>query len=866
MGDITFTFRGKKYEYFLYKDPQTGQKSFKAADAKILPPMQTTDRPLNAHIPPLREDLITQDYFNAGSGEILFEHGKRVYNSPGVDTRTVGRARLSPSISKATINSLSAATITLTNAGFETGDTTGWTDLDGVTATSHTDNWGGEEALAGLATEIFYQNLTFDAAWKGHGVKLSAYVRRSAATAEAQIGFSFDGGSTYVWGYEVGCTAAYQELTCSCVIPLTATDVWICARSEETSGGANSVYWDDFTIVDYEVTGGAVVAFEDYNGYPYAAYGTALIKYDGTDWDTVATFPAAITDLASFAGKLYIAIGYANAYWYYDGTNIIQSTVTNGNAQFFSAVGTKLWENSSAYQVRSSTNPANGGSWTTTTDVGDSSLVITNLVNHPDTVTVNTTSGFFEITATGTVDSLMPDLYRGAHSKTGRSTCLWRGNFYISSGYNVLYEFNYGDNAISVVSPKDAFPTQSTFAGYPMSMDGDDEYLYVCVDNGTKVELLAAHWATIIDKDGNPSTAFWWHHLLEQTLTAASDNVRAARMSPYPSARVLWLGCADTTDGIYGVTVDGNMGLAGDLVTSWHKGKYEYILKTFYSITLYTENCAAAKTIQVLYKKEFETSFTSIGTITSNSATTLYFPADVTTKKIQLKFTFASDSATTSPHLLGYTLRCTARPFDLEEGRITINENLEFSSFGGLETCWIHPEFRNIDKSWYSIAFITEGLSSTKYITFQYKLDDETTYTTHDTLIDDSPYQFVYFPEETVGKQLDVKFTLSSPSDTSLIAYIVNGTLRPEKRKEIDFSVYLANKQPLDGGGFALQDADALASILRELDDYAWPVKMKCPTGESYDVTIQSITEQIAIDPQNKRKEYLFTIKALEAV
>jgi len=128
------------------------------------------------------------------------------------------------------------------------------------------------------------------------------------------------------------------------------------------------------------------------------------------------------------------------------------------------------------------------------------------------------------------------------------------------------------------------------------------------------------------------------------------------------------------------------METSGDLLTSWQEGRYQHILKIFYSITVRTENCSATKTIAVSYKKEFDSSFTSLGTMSSNTSNTLYFTDYITTKKLQLKFTFSSDSNTVSPYVTGYSLRCISRPFDRSRGRLTINEHGEFSVFGGNET------------------------------------------------------------------------------------------------------------------------------------------------------------------------------------
>ena len=241
---------------------------------------------------------------------------------------------------------------------------------------------------------------------------------------------------------------------------------------------------------------------------------------------------------------------------------------------------------------------------------------------------------------------------------------------------------------------------------------------------------------------------------------------------------------------------------------------------------------------------------------------TLYFGDSVVTKKIQLKIDFTSNSATSSPQLEGLSLRCVSRPFNLEDSRVTLNDYGEFRLFGGMETSWIHDEFTDTYKNYYSITFLTQGLTSAKYITFSYKVDDETSYTQHATLITSSPYQTVYFPVGTTAKRMQVYFVISSPTDTSLIAYIIDGALRYTKRKELTFTLNLSNVLTRPTGATQVINPDVVAEILREIDTAHWPVTVTA-FNKSYDVTFQKLTEVVKTEQGNKR-EYLFEINALE--
>ena len=880
MADVTITHKGKPYDFYLGKNDK-GQKLWSVEDARYLPTMITSDRPLNAQVPPLKEDLIDQDDFYAGAGEILFEHGKRVYNSPNTDTRVSGRVRLAPQVAKATITK--PATVNLhavRNWGFEANAFTAWTTTQAnaswsvVTATpGPADGTYCAKLLdsgAGSGVGTCYQNLENYANLKGKSITVTASSYCSGGADDANISIA-DGAGTETSSNNTG--VGWETLTVTKTIDAAATQIRITLHAIDTDvNGYVAFDKVQITIAGTALVCVPVVSWEDFDGYPYCACGYYLGKWDGTDIDLIAAFTTPITHLATWGAYLFIALGTSTFYWYCTApgtaTTYLGSLITDGKMQFLSDVASTLWGNDSTYQVKSSTNPLNGGSWSAATDVVGSNKVITALIDHPDTVVVCQEDGFYEITATAETP-LVPDLYRASHSKTGRSLCYWKGNFYLASGFGALYEYDYADSVITTITPKYTFPTQGDFDGFAMAMDGDDEYLYVCIDNGVEVEILAGRWETIVDIDGTSLTDFWWHHLEEFTLTATSDNVRSSRFSTLPSARALWLGCAHATDGIYYLDPDTNLEVAGDLLTPWHTGTYKHILKQWYSITVRTTNCSATKTIAVSFKKEWDSTFTSLGTISSDNDNTLYFSdvEEVITKKLQIKFTFASDSTTVSPEVNGYTLRCMARPFDLDEGRITLDDHLNFRAFGGMETSWAHPEFRDVEKNFYSMSVMSEGLAKgSKYITIQYKVDDDATWNPTTLIAEISPYQTIMFPENTQGKMLYLKFTLSSPSDTNMVAYILDGILRPPKQKSLTFALSLASLQPQERSQPARQNVDTLAQVLREIDNESWPVELKGPNGVTYKVTFENVSEEMTIDPPNKEREYLFTIKATEAL
>lgn len=865
--DIEIHYKNNDYGFMLAKDPnQGGKRLWKVTDTDILPPMYVTDKPQGAQTPVKKYDFIEQDWFYKGCGQTNLEDYYMYYTAGTADARVKGRVLPGPKYTKATVTGAVAITMpTITNGNFETGNTNGWTVSAGTLGVAggggaHAGSWGGHMNNAGAIT-TFYQDLTWSNDLRGKTVRVSVYVKVEAgrtATLSILDGVSFTNATS--------TDVAWAQITATRTLDAAATQLRIqCTIDAATT----TTYWDDFTFLPTTIALSPVVKFIDFGGYHYVAAGNYLMKWDGTDWDVVYNTLYPITDLCVYpvsgTNYLFLAIGYSYYWWYTsNGTTFTESTVANAKAQFMSVCGSTLWFNSSAYQVRSATNPINGGSVSVTTDIRHSSKVITALPDHDSGTYIACCDGFYEIDGAD-VNSLLPSLPQEYATTTGKNAVSWMGNVYIPTGLSTLYEYDVANALVTNVSPSQVAPGISTFADVVTGLDGDSAYLLATVNNGTGIELIAGHWETI-----NDETEWNWHHIG----TLASEDCECIYIGSYNSIKRCWIGCTDgdiyyfshpNQYGNFSSDTNYNMLTAGDFITSWCQGSYQYNYKDFYSITVHCTNLSATKTIAVSYKKEGETSFTSLGTLTSTTDNTLFFNQGVVTRKLQLKFTFASDSATSAPELNGYTLRATVRPFDQTTSNLVINEEGEFSSSGSLESDCVVDEYLPLDKAFHNITIRSNGMTTSKYITIQYKVDDDSVWTTLDTLLMDSPIETLYFPENTVGKIMYLKFTLSSPSDTSMVSYEVSGVLRPPARKVIDCTLYLSDKYRGNNGQIISDTALDKANILREIDDVGWPVTVKAFDGQQYNVTLKKITEEIAGDDIIKHPEYWFVLKMIEA-
>ncbi len=872
-ADIAIRYDGRDYYFSLTQD-EDGKRQWHVEDSKILPPMYVSDRPLFAHIPPEEEDVMEQNWFYAGFGEENFLHGKRYYSSSGCDARRKGAVLLSPKYAESTILSTTAATPTIVNGDFETGDTTGWT-LSGTAVVNAASKRSGTYGLSlpAVGDYALSNAIAVDGTHLGRYYTVSVWPAIGVPTATISIITS-----TYTYSITTTIAAFASAATLSFVLPPGITSFQI--KLTHTADGGD-VYFDDLTIAAGEAGSaaalGSTIKIIDYMGSQWAACGKSLLCWNGTNWVQTKYWANTITDLCVWSSYLFICFGTANKYIYFDGgtsttnTTFITSTIADGQMEFMGLVGETLWGNDTAYSVKAATNPINGGSWSTETIMINNQSDITCILSHPDRAIVAGTNFLIEVLAT-TEEIILPELEQENDSYTGHGLCLWKGKIYCATGLGSLYEIDIDNYIITTLTVSNDAPGMSDFVGRVCAMDGDADYLYTAIDDGTDIQMVCGRWEVI-----SSETSFWWHHFSTITLTNASDNVNWILISSHSGVKRLWLGCVSATDGIYylhhpttygDVTLDSNykMLTTGTFTVPFQAGKYPYLTKSYYSVTVYCSNLSATKTIEVKYKCDLDSSFTSLGTLTSVNDNSLMIDPDLATRRLQLQFVLTSDSETSCPILTGYQIRAVAWPFDQDTGRLTINEQGEFRTYGGQDTSWEHSEYRDTPKNFYYITVYSSGASSTNYIKVEYKVDDDATYTQLVPTITESPYEVLAFPPGTVGKTLYLKFTKAVPASTNILTYIIDGILRPPKVKLFSFRVAVAENNPSSTGGMTEYSKKEIYDALREIDAGDWPVTMRTLFDDKeYQVTFQSMSEDILAD-ERQGLELAFTVTAIEAL
>jgi hypothetical protein len=724
--DIELVYKGQTIPLHLGKDPDTGLRKFQASDAKIMSPMQTTDRPVEARIPYLKEVNLFQTTYHGGCGQKYQTDLTRYYDSEGADASVLNKVMQGPKIVK--------------------------------------------NAMA-----------------EGHTL-----------TAAGVKGINFLG---------------------------------------------------DF----------------------YVAWGHYLWKWTASGFDDPLDCGDDITDICVWGDYLIIARGLAAVYKYWDGSTLTESNLSKP-IQFCQTIVDVLWASVSAYEVASSTNPLNGGSWETATTVGNTSVTITGILEHPDSVYVGTEEMPYYIDDDGTVDPMDHVFHCYKSAYTGRNMFCHNGFIYIPAGNGGLYEYDTADSITNRLSPDIYCGNIGAHLGNILAMAGDDQYLYAIIDNGTTIDIMRGRWEMIKD-----SATWVWHPIGSITgLTDSSGNCNHAYISNLAGSLRLWIICNNAADGIYYMhipTIYSSPDLDTDFLfngnstfyTSWIRGDNPDTNKRFYRLGIRNTDTTATYPIAVYYRTVEDGAWTLLTTLTSDGYTQVNFPDNTYGYMIQFKILMESTSYTSSPVLESLSLYFAEYASLQEtEQRYTINERYEFRVWGGSDTFWEHADYADTKKAYFSISLHTFGVDIDHKVTIKYRLSHEAFWRTLDQRCDTSPWQTISFPVDTVSNIIYLDFEIEDSAASQLLTYVINGKLMPDKQKQFTFSAHLSDMHPSTTGALIQENVKRKLALLREIDNSKWPVLLKTFAGHECYVTIDSIHELTMATGPHKSFEYWATINCTE--
>ena len=662
--DIKLVQGATTLNYMLVKTDN--KKLWNVSDAPLLPPTLVTGDFTPSSISPDRAIRLSQDDWRKGFQDLMLDDPKKYYQSKNCDARFKGQVILSPKELGA-LAAPSTGKKAIKDAGMEdwvdAGNLTYWTKMGGGTLIQDTDKYTGTYAakLKGLSTNIeIYQDLPFHSQNKGKQFTLKAYCKITTDIDSAKIGIDDGVGTT--WSSEITNTT-YTQISVSRTLNANATRLRIRFYAAEAASFTAYLWVDAVTVESATPNLGSCAKEINFGSDVLIASGPSLLKVSGSSLVVITDFPATITDLCVYDNKLFIALGLSNAFYYTsDLSTFTQSNLIYSTAKYMSNIGGfQFWITDTNNTLRDSDNPINNGTpFSTPYTLPNSAYSITGLVDDDAIVYVRKQDQVYYLSG-AKVYSLIPELAAEVNTIFSYGIYPWKGKLYLPSGVNSLYE--YDDGVVTVLSPTRYAVGDPNFDTKILALAGDETYLYVVIENGIQIEVLAGRWEYV---DG--VTDWVWHPIYEKTC----NDITAALISSVTGYKRLYLGTNTASDGIFNFIVpvayaevlkesgykviDG-----GDFITPWFRGNFPTEKKYWESVDVINKCITARTYIIIYYQKKGDTTWTSLGTCTPQALVNGDYPPEITdtkninisSERIRFKFTLVTTDENYSPILYG---------------------------------------------------------------------------------------------------------------------------------------------------------------------------------------------------------------------
>lgn len=726
-------------------------ESFIEMDSKHLVDLFASDTPIQTNTNPELKLLVGQNDFRSGFGlEVQdLKDPKRYHVTSGMDLRFKGRGILgwnSAGIAPKATGLDNAYTIT--NPGFESSTVT-WTG-GGIARSSTQAKYGtySGKHTADNSTQTTQQSITWNDEYQGKEFTFRAFVYRSQDKADgSRVGID-DGVSAATYSSYVTAATTWTSVSVTKTLDASATELTLILETKENGVQSTDAYWDGCTLTATVGIDGTAVKHAEFNDKLYIAMGTHLVHLNsgGTGWTAVkSNFPAVITDLVPFqvSGVDYLLIFLGKddiPYWYMTTAEAFTESISLYCTQQFGAwvntTADTMYANDEDNKIRSTTNPLTSSTWSAQTVVGAGADTITHLQEKDGALLIDKEDMPYYLDSSGNVQKdLAPECISGKATHSGKNSTLWGGIYYRPTGDQALLASGkYSDGSIGYnawVQPSKFGTDIGDFSGQVEAVVGDEEWLYVAVDNGASVEILCTRLEEI---DGTVRRVY--HPIHKLTLTG----VETMWISTVVSKR-LWITSTDSSESIYYLPLPTEYGdivndsvatfkTGGTFETPWLHGGFPSENKSWTDLTLtmgHTYN--ANDYFNVKYKLlggswssavKFDGSSSSM--IENNDLATS--TTSRTSPMIKLQFTGVTGATSRTPILLDWVLRGILYPSDVNRVyliRVVVAENaLDNAGHSGADyytlkkTCL---ENMRAATSWITIKHYMDSLSgTTKYV------------------------------------------------------------------------------------------------------------------------------------------------------
>lgn len=647
-----------------------------------------------ADLDPGHDLVFSQSDWSGGALQALYspQHPDRYANADGVDMRWSNLAALGMQISSRRMDFI------IRNGDAEDTSTAMWTnDANGAISrdTAVYDTGSASWKLhvtspSGAGVSFSYITVANPTAYQGREITVYGRVRGDGGALPVRLRIADSVGSTD----SAGVTAAtWTTSSVTRTIDAAATYVRIgIAKNYSGTPGAEADGWaDDIFVVP---TGGLVCGgIARLASNLYGIFGRAVCQWDETNdkWDAVYVHASATaTSIVEYNGNIYVAFGNGdNAYIYGSGTSWTVSTIA-GDAQyahFFAVSRGTLWK--SRYDgggthnvIASSTNPINGGSWSSEYTVGSSDRKITGLYDILDTVVGGKEDGlhyYLRVYEDGTTADTFANAtneYRSdPDSENFQRGAEFKGRLYLAASQQSFYFFDLAN--VVDLSGLLFSPRLTDFGGRIRAMAADTAQLWMLMDTPTSdTSATKETWLLSLRPRGNDILV----HTVEKVNIGDINALGVHAGYLWALGRLYNTTHSVYRDAVYRWTLPSKsvapaldaspvINTTGSFESSvWDNGLPD-TQKAFINLTIFVKPSVmdAEHTIVAKFRLDGASSWTTLGTFNGSGAIqTKYFNAitnpetNAVGKTIQLRFEFNTDDSV-SPEMYAFSLHANLR-------------------------------------------------------------------------------------------------------------------------------------------------------------------------------------------------------------
>lgn len=505
------------------------------------------------------------------------------------------------------------------------------------------------------------------------------------------------GNLTTTTGSAVTLTTSYQSVTTGVTMQSDSATAVLRVLMSADQSSDRSVYIDEMNC---QVTASAADG-KNAKNLRMAVMGStllcatdrALYSFNDTSdyWALSKVFAADITGIEVFDDRVYIGQGSGTAYTFSNENNLGTWTDAGGSgnkANYFIktlnaagnyAMGKTLNED----DFHLTTDPTGSPSYGTAIEVGTNDKTINNVYQLDGTIGIGKSDGFYRYMSLE--GNRFVNVYPGAESAADADN-FSRGIMYNGWFYTTMSEvglLRYNGQFWQDLSHLLRSPGFTEFGNRVRAFGTDGKSLYALVESLDTSSISKKMWLYAMREYAGGE----WdvHQVCSMPLTDAND-IHVFKTSGASNSHIYVSGELTTGEAYsYRMTLPNqadaprlaankDMALSGDLITAYWDGDRPGVDKAFNKLTILSESLSANQTITVYYQVDNDTSWTEIhasdAAFTRSPLETVGFTAGVTGKRIRLKFSFSSNSATGSPILKGFALHTSWRPKRLRRWRI----------------------------------------------------------------------------------------------------------------------------------------------------------------------------------------------------